>query len=85
MSCVTIGSVKGKVQNTTRTVDVPCLTKSVDLEEGEELIIEVPDKDVRNVTPKRAWRTALEEEEEHDTRVGTRATTLVVGGPQSRE
>ena len=44
MSCVTVGSVGTEDLNTTRTCQISFLTNSVDVKEGEELVLEVAEK-----------------------------------------
>ena len=45
------GVVKEQTVQTTRAFEVPFLTNSCDVEEGEELILEVPEK-----TATRTWK-----------------------------
>ena len=53
MSNVTVGVVKGMSVNVPKCCEVQFLTNSVDLLEGEELILEVPEKKPKQATPKR--------------------------------
>ena len=66
MSNVTVGVVKGMSVNVPKCCEVQFLTNSVDLLEGEELILEVPEKKPKQAAPKRTWRHALKEDEAKD-------------------
>jgi hypothetical protein len=48
--------------NLTRIIEVPFLTNSLDVEKGEELILEVFDKAIQPAKP-RTWRNAFADEE----------------------
>ena len=56
MSCVNLGVVKGRALNTTRTYEVPFMTNTMELNEGDELIIEVAETTVEKKAPKRTWK-----------------------------
>ena len=62
LSNVTIANVGGRVMNKTRLVEVPFLTNSMPLEDGEELIFEIPEKPQKE-EKKRTWKDALKTEE----------------------
>ena len=55
--------MKAESVNTTRVYELPLLTNSVELEEGEELILEIEDKPAEKKAQKRTWRDAYKEEE----------------------
>ena len=65
MSCVTVGVVQGNESvNTTRCADVLFLTNTVDVGEGEELVLEVQEKTpVKSAPIKRTWVHAFKDEE----------------------
>ena len=64
MSCGTVGVVKNRAVNFTRLFEVPFLTNEVEVEEGEELILEVAEKvSVERTPTKRTWRQAVQEQE----------------------
>ena len=63
VSCVTVGIVKSQSVNTTRICEVPFLTNSLEVEEGEELILEVREKTVDKPAGKRTWKQAFQDEE----------------------
>ena len=63
MSCVTVGVVKETNVNTTRTCEVPFLTNTLELEEGEELILEVREKVSTRQPAKRTWKEVYKAEE----------------------
>ena len=67
MSCVAVGAVGTEHLNTTRTCQISFLTNSVDVKEGEELVLEVADKKGVETKPKRTWRDAFREEERNAT------------------
>ena len=62
VSCVSIGVVRSQSLNTTRMYEIPFLTNAVDLDEGEELIMEVSEKKKEN-RGKRTWKDAWKDEE----------------------
>jgi hypothetical protein len=62
MSCVTVGVVNSQAVNTTRMCDVPFLTNSIEVAQGEELIMEVGQRKVATAE-KRTWKQAFLEEE----------------------
>ena len=66
LSCVTVGVVRSETVNTTRVFDVPFLTNTVDLEEGEELILEVREKSRAKEQQKRTWKQAFKAEEQKE-------------------
>ena len=66
LSCVTIGVVRSETVNTTRVFEVPFLTNTVDLEEGEELILEVGKKSRVKEQQKRTWKQAFKAEEQKE-------------------
>ena len=53
MSNVTVGVVKGMSVNVPKCCELQFLTNSVDLLEGEELILEVREKTPKQAAPKR--------------------------------
>ena len=57
LSCVTIATLDGKCCNRTRILEVPFLTNSMDLEKGEELVMQLIEK-AKQAAPKRSWRDA---------------------------
>ena len=57
LSCVTIATLDGKCCNRTRILEVPFLTNSMDLEKGEELVMQLIEK-AKKAAPKRSWRDA---------------------------
>ena len=60
MSAVTVGVVREKAVNTTRSCEVPFLTNSIEVHEGEELILEVQAKStVVAIKPTRTWKKAF--------------------------
>ena len=63
MSCVSVGVVKSQSVNTTRVCNVPFLTNSIEVDEGEELILEVREKTHEEKATKRTWRDAVKDEE----------------------
>ena len=63
MSCVNIGLVKAQSVSTTRVFTVPFLTNSIEVHEGEELLLEVREKSHHKVATKRTWRDELHDEE----------------------
>ena len=64
ISNVNIASMRDKVMNRTRIFDVPFLTNSVSLTEGEELIMEIQKKRETAVTAKRATSIGLMKQQE---------------------
>jgi len=65
LSCVTVGVVQGTESvNTTRVAEVLFLTNTVDVDEGEELVLEVTEKTAKGHAPtKRTWVHAFKDEE----------------------
>ena len=61
MSCVNVGVVKSQSVSTTRVCNVPFLTNSLEVDEGEELILEVREKTQVERATKRTWRDAVKE------------------------
>jgi hypothetical protein len=61
VSCVCVGVVKSRSLNTTRVYQVPFLTNSLRVEEGEELILQVHEKKHDKAAPKRTWKHAFHE------------------------
>ena len=61
MSCVNVGVVKSQSVSTTRVCNVPFLTNSLEVDEGEELILEVREKTQVQRETKRTWRDAVKE------------------------
>ena len=72
MSCVTLGLLNGTSVNTTRCIEAPCLINVVDVGEGEELIMEVPEKTPQKTAPKRTWKAAFLAEAKDDDRAKKR-------------
>jgi hypothetical protein len=59
INTVVVGVVNGQALNTTRMCQVPFLYNTMELEEGEELFLEVPDKpDAKKKPQKRTWTNA---------------------------
>ena len=58
VAIVTNSVVKGTMISVPRQIDVPFMTNSVDITQGEELIIEIPEKkdDSKNKKRQRTWR-----------------------------
>ena len=63
MSCVEVGLVKSQSVSTTRVFTVPFLTNSLEVDEGEELILEVREKTKDKVATKRTWKDDVKNEE----------------------
>ena len=63
MSCVSVGVVKSQSVNTTRVCNVPFLTNSIEVDEGEELILEVREATKKAEKRERTWRDAVKDEE----------------------
>ena len=61
MSCVSVGVVKAQSVNTTRVCNVPFLTNSIEVDEGEELILEVREATQKAEKRERTWRDAVKE------------------------
>ena len=61
MSCVSVGVVKSQSVNTTRVCNVPFLTNSIEVDEGEELILEVREATQKAKKRERTWRDAVKE------------------------
>ena len=94
VSCVTVGCVKGHVLNITRAFDVPFWTNSIDVEDGEGLILEVREKEVAKVQRQMTWKHAHKVQEQQGKKetsarkeqTGTkRAKISVDDDPQSRK
>ena len=62
MTCVTVGVVRSQPLNTSRMCDVPFLINSLEVAEGEELILEVGEKKAK-IDVKRTWKHAFQDEE----------------------
>jgi hypothetical protein len=59
LSVVCIASISQKLNNSTRMIEMPCLTNSIDLEEGEELLLETTaTTNKHSAVTKRSWRDA---------------------------
>jgi hypothetical protein len=57
LSVVCIASITDKINNSTRMIEIPILTNSIDLEEGEELLLETTAKTKQHsAVTKRSWR-----------------------------
>ena len=64
LSQVSLAIMRGSSVNRTRSFEVPFLTNSKDLEEGEELILQVYEKTKEDKpSAKRTWRDADKENE----------------------
>ncbi len=63
INSVIVGVVNGNAVTTTRMCQVPFLYNNMELEEGEELILEVYDKAVKKEPQKRTWRNAFTDKE----------------------
>ena len=61
MSCVSVGVVKSQSVNTTRVCNVPFLTNSIEVDEGEELILEVREGTQAAEKRARTWKDAVKE------------------------
>jgi hypothetical protein len=69
MSVVCISSVSGECYNRTRLIDMPFLSNSIPLEEGEELLLEIAaTANKQTTTAKRSWRDAVKLEEKEQKR-----------------
>ena len=63
MSCVTVGILQGSQSvNSTRSCEVWCLVNHVDVDEGEELFMEIKEKQVVEAKGKRTWIHAYHDE-----------------------
>ena len=62
MSCVNVGIVKSQSVTTTRVFHVPFLTNSIEVHEGEELILEVREKTQNKMATKRTWKHAFQDQ-----------------------
>ena len=62
LSAVCLAVVGGQALNRTRIIEVPFLTNNVPVEEGEELILEIGEKE-KKTAPKRSWQSAMKDEE----------------------
>ena len=62
MSCVNVGIVKSQSVSTTRVCNVPFLTNSLEVYEGEELILEVREKKNDKGATKRTWKHVLQDQ-----------------------
>ena len=59
MSCVNIATTThGGFANMTRTVEVPFMVNTVDLEDGEQLFLEVQDRGQKERPQTRDWKKA---------------------------
>ena len=64
MSCVNIATAsRGGIVNMTRTLEVPFIVNTVELEDGEHLFLEVHDRVQKAATPKRDWKHAHRQQE----------------------
>jgi hypothetical protein len=64
MSCVSVGVVNSRSLNTTRICEVPFMTNFFEVEKGEELIMEILEKEKGEKVPaKRTWKQAFNDEE----------------------
>ena len=64
VTCVCIAPCGDKTVNRTRMMTVPCLTNSIALVEGEELVLEIAERRKKNSTPqKRSWREVVKEDD----------------------
>ena len=64
MSCVNIATTsRGGIVNMTRTLEVPFIVNTVELEDGEQLFLEVHDRVQKAATPKRDWKHAHRQQE----------------------
>ena len=68
LSVVCIASISKKINNSTRFIEIPILTNSIDLEEGEELLLETTAKIKKQTIAKRSWRDAGKAEEQEKKR-----------------
>jgi hypothetical protein len=65
ISLVCVGAMEGHSLNRTRIFEVPFLTNSEEVMQGEELILEILEqrKEFPKASKRRSWRDALKEEE----------------------
>jgi hypothetical protein len=65
ISSVCVGAMDGHSLNRTRIFEVPFLTNSEEVMQGEELILEILEqrKELPKASKRRSWRDALKEEE----------------------
>jgi len=63
VSAVTMGIVKSSSFATTRVCEVPFMTNSVEVEVGEELIMQVIEKEKSKEVQKRNWKDAHKAQE----------------------
>ena len=75
LSVVCIACVSEKVNNCTRLIEMHFLTNSINLEEGEELLLEITATTKKQTIAKRSWRDAekAEEKEQKKRRVKSSA------------
>ena len=64
VSCVSIACVEGRMMNVSRSFHVPFATNNIDVADGEELILEVPEKEVQHKKRKRTWKEELGDDDQ---------------------
>ncbi len=74
MSVVCISSVSGECYNRTRLIDMPFLSNSIPLEEGEELLLEIAATTNKQTIAKRTWRDAEKAEEKEQKKLRVKST-----------
>ena len=68
LSCVCIAIVGTQALNRTRILEVPFLANTVMVEEGEELILQIGEKEKKE-RPKRTWQDAMKEDLRNDSKL----------------
>ena len=66
ISLVCVGAMERHSLNRTRIFEVPFLTNSEEVMEGEELILEVSEKRTDPKTTKRSWRDAMKDQDREE-------------------
>jgi len=64
VSCVSIACVEGRMMNVARSFHVPLVTNNIDVADGEDLILEVPEKEVQHKKRKRTWKEELGDDDQ---------------------
>ena len=68
LSCVCIAIVGTQALNRTRILEVPFLANTVMVENGEELILQIGEKE-KKANPKRTWQVAMKEDQKNDSKL----------------
>ena len=63
ISLVCVGAMEGHSMNRTRIFEVPFLTNTEEVLQGEELIMEISEKRKEPKVSKRSWRDAMRDDE----------------------